>query len=64
MKQHIMNYLSQMGYPVSSFEHTLLEKFAAFVAASEQAEPVVETPVVEAPVVETPAVEEEVDKAK
>ena len=62
MKQHIMNYLSQMGHSVSSFEHTLLEKFAAFVATSEQVEPVVEAPVV----VETPAVEEvtEVDKAK
>ena len=49
MKHHIMSYLSEMGHPVSSFEHKLLEKFAAFVESFEakQNEP--------APVAETPA---------
>ena len=44
-----MSYLSEMGHPVSSFEHNLLEKFAKFVEASEAKGDVAE---------EIPAVEE------
>ena len=43
MKNQIITFISQAGHSVSGYEHKLLEKFATFIEAQENA-PVVETP--------------------
>ena len=42
MKNQIITFISQAGHSVAGYEHKLLEKFAAFIEAQENA-PVVET---------------------
>jgi len=49
MKNQIITFISQAGHSVAGYEHKLLEKFAAFIEAQENA-PVVETPAPAEPV--------------